>query len=71
MTRAELNAAIRKAPEIWVRFSFGAVELKKNSLTATVNERFNQGPLQETGLTLEGGNVLAWDFDRCPDPKNP
>lgn len=63
MKLRNLNAAIDAAPEIYVLFSFGPVELKKVSLKKLLKVRFGRtGGLTETGL-----KVTEWS----PGPGEP
>lgn len=63
MKRGALNMLIREAPEVWVRFSFGDVEVKKGSLIQALTEHF-PSKADETGLTLLGGNTLSWETSK-------
>lgn len=64
MKLSQLNAAIRDAPKVKARFSFGAVNLEKSSLLDALKTHFSEGRSQETGLFVTEEGFLCWEKDR-------
>lgn len=62
MQLGKLSVAIRKAPVVMVRFSFGEVALQKTSLLNALHHHFDRRTV-ETGLYLTDDNFLTWDFE--------
>lgn len=61
MRLGQLNAAIDAAPDVFVRFSFGAVPLKKGALKAALKVHHDNRRTAETGLTLTPEHFLTWE----------
>lgn len=64
MTLGKLNAAIDAAPEVFVRFSFGQVPVKKGALKETLRCHCQGRRGAETGLKLTADHVLQWEHPR-------
>lgn len=63
MKLGALNAAIREAETVKVRFSFGTVAVQKTSLSAALKGSW-AGKATETGLALREDGFLTWENDR-------
>jgi hypothetical protein len=63
MKLGSLNSAIRAAPAVSVRFSFGPVELRKGTLIEALSEHHGRKRGAETGLTLTADGFLSWEAD--------
>lgn len=64
MKLQSLNAAIDAADDVWVRFSFGKVPLKKGALKDALKAHHGGQRTAETGLSLTADNFLTWDLPR-------
>lgn len=64
MKLGNLNAAIDAAPAVLVRFSWGAVEVRKGSLKAALKAHHDGQRAAETGLTLTDDGFLSWEQER-------
>lgn len=63
MKLGALNAAIRDADHIMVRFSFGSVAVQKSSLSAALKGSW-AGKATETGLRVSEDGFLQWETPR-------
>ena len=63
MKLGALNAAIREAETVKVRFSFGHVAVQKSSLSAALKGSWT-GKATETGLRITEDGFLTWETPR-------
>lgn len=61
MKLGQLNAAIRTADVVKVRFSWGAVALQKTSLLDALRTHYVGGKAHETNLALTPEGFLTWE----------
>lgn len=64
MKLGKLNAAIRAADAVRVRFSWGGVALQKGSLIEALRDHYGSKGA-ETMLTLTDDGFLTWELDHA------
>jgi hypothetical protein len=64
MKLGALCSLIDDAPEVYVRFSFGGVAVKKGALKVALRDHHHGQRTAETGLTITAENFLVWTVPR-------
>lgn len=61
MKLGPLNAAIRAAPKVRARFTFGPIRLDKGELQDALRSHYGPSKAAETGLTVTADGYLQWE----------